>query len=373
MHHRFHLRLLLLVASVMLLIVSACDSGNAPEVTSGTPSSNNTCTVPREQFADGGVGKDKIPALSNPAFIQPTEATYLAEDDRVIGLMVDGQPYAVPHNILWNHEIANIDLPTLQVAVTYCPLTGSSLAFDRAIIGGNEFGVSGILFQNNLTMHDRTTRESLWPQMMRQAACGPRLGGSLRMVPVMEMTWEGWQTLHPKTQVLSSDTGYPFGYHTSDYPYGNYEEPYGNYEEPTDDDLFFPMDIDTRRLPKERLLGVPDGRQGGMAFPFFELDAHGPIHVAEERVSGQRVVVFWDRTKQGAMAYTPHVDGQRLTFEVRGERIVDAETQSTWRIDGVAIAGPLANEQLEPIAEAYVAFWFAWAAFHPETEVWVSD
>lgn len=367
MHHCLGSGFSLFLASVLLVSLQGCDSGNAPAETSGASTNNNdTCIVPREHFADGGVGKDGIPALSNPPFIQSSEATYLAATDRVIGMVVDGQAYAIPHNILWTHEIANIDLPSLNVAVTYCPLTGSSLAFNRSIIGGNEFGVSGVLFQNNLTMHDRTTSESLWPQMTRQAACGPRLGASLRMVPIMEMTWTGWQALHPETQVVSNDTGYPFGYTTTDYPYGNYEEP-------TDGGLFFPMDIDNRRLPKERLLGVPDGRQGGVAFPFFALDAHGPMHVVDQRVSGRRVVVFWDRAKQGAMAYLPAVDGQRLTFEIRNEQIFDAETQSIWRLDGVATDGPLAGAQLEPIAEAYVAFWFAWAAFHPETEIWGSD
>lgn len=365
MHH-FALGIQLLLASVMLIYLQGCDSGNSSDPTPGTPSSTATCTVPREDFADGGIAKDGIPALSNPTFVSPADTDYLAGADRVIGLVVEGQAYAVPHNLLWNHEIANLDLPSLQVAVTYCPLTGSSLAFDRAAVGGNEFGVSGLLLHNNLTMHDRTTSESLWPQMMRQAACGPRLGAALHTVPVLEMTWEGWQELHPNTVVLSGDTGYGFGYTAADYPYGNYEEP-------SDGELLVPMDLDERRLPKERVLGIPDGRQGGMAFPFQELDAHGPMHVVQTRVSGRPIIVFWDRAKQGAMAFEPTLDGQRRTFAVRDDVIVDTETGSTWRLDGVADSGPLTSKQLEPVPEAYVAFWFAWAAFHPDTAIWTSD
>lgn len=364
--HRISSGVQLLIAGVLLIHLQGCDAGNSSDSTSGTPSSNATCTVPREDFADGGIAKDAIPALSNPAFVSPVEVNYLAGTDRVIGLVVEGQAYAVPHNLLWSHEIANLDLPSLQVAVTYCPLTGSSLAFDRAAIGGHEFGVSGLLLHNNLTMHDRTTSESLWPQMMRQAACGPRLGASLRVVPVVEMTWAGWHVLNPNTVVLSDDTGYGFGYTAADYPYGNYEEP-------SDGELLVPMDLDERRLPKERVLGVPNGRQGGLAFPFDELDAQGAMHVVQTRVSGRPIVVFWDRAKQGAMAYEPALDGQRLTFTVRNAVLVDAETGSTWRLDGVADTGPLAHKQLTPIAEAYVAFWFAWAAFHPDTAIWTSD
>lgn len=342
--------------------LAACDSGSV-STNPGASGTENTCVVPRDQFADGGVGKDGIPALTDPPFVAPDEAVYLADTDRVIGFLVDGQAFAVPHNILWSHEIANLNFETARLAVTYCPLTGSSMIFDRAAIGGGEFGGSGLLLRNNLTMYDRTTSESIWPQMTRQVACGPRLGATLTMTPAIEMTWGGWQSLYPDTRVTSDETGFGWSYAAANYPYGNYEDP-------NDDGLLFPMEIDTRRPPKERVLGIPDDRLGGTAFPFFELDADGPVRVLHESVSGKFVVIFWDRAVEGAMAYQPTLGGQPMTFEVREGRIVDVATESTWRIDGVAIDGPLAGARLEPIAEAYVAFWFAWAAFHPEIRIW---
>ena len=238
------------------------------------------------------------------------------------------------------------------------------MVFDRAVIGGSEFGGSGLLFQNNLTMYDRTTNESIWPQMSRLVACGPRLGASLKMEPAFEMTWGGWKALHPDTRVTSDETGFGWSYTAANYPYGNYEDP-------NNDGLLFPMEIDRRRGPKERLLGIPDGRLGGTAFPFFELDKAGPVRALHASVSGKAVVVFWDRAAQGAMAFEPRLDGQPVAFEVREGRIVDLGTQSTWRLDGLAIDGPLAGVRLEPIAEAFVSFWFAWAAFHPETQIWI--
>ena len=84
-----------------------------------------------------------------------------------------GEPYAVPLNVLRYHEIVNATFETdgglLDLAVTHCPLTGSSMVFDRAAAGGAEFGVSGILYQSNLVMYDRNTSESLWPQMVAGA------------------------------------------------------------------------------------------------------------------------------------------------------------------------------------------------------------
>ena len=88
------------------------------------------------------------------------------------------------------------------------------------------------------------------------------------------------------------------------------------------------------------------------------------------RLGGRAVVVFWDRVRRGALAFYPNAGAQALNFEVRVGSIIDLETESTWTAEGLGASGPLAGTQLEPVAEAYVAFWFAWAAFHPTTQLW---
>ena len=350
-----------LLTLLTLLGIAACDS--AIGGTDGPPAVAE-CSVDEGAFQQGCNGKDCIPSLTNPEVVTASEVGYLDDDSRVIGIVLDGQPLAVPHGILWWHEIANLDAENadVHVAVTYCPLTGSSLAFDRAVIGGSTFGISGLLFQNNLTMYDRTSGESLWPQMNRAAGCGPESGTALPAVPILEMTWAGWRSLHPQTRVLSNETGFDRNYRR--YPYGDYERPDNRRL------LDSRTAIDERRPPKERVLGIPSG-DGGIAFPFGALDATGePFQVVEEMSGGEPVVVFWDRERQAAAAYRPYAPNQTLSFAVREGQIVDAETGSTWRIDGLATTGPLEGTRLEPIADAYVAFWFAWAAFQPETRLW---
>jgi hypothetical protein len=116
--------------------------------------------------------RDGIPALTDPELVTPDSpwVEYLLPTDRVIGLEIDRQFLAVPHNILWWHEIVNFN--DLGLAVTYCPLTGSSMVFRRDVVQGAEFGVSGLLFKNNLVMFDRAAvggEDSLWPQMLAGA------------------------------------------------------------------------------------------------------------------------------------------------------------------------------------------------------------
>lgn len=325
------------------------------------------CSIPQEFIISGGVGRDGIPALVNPAMVPSNhaEATYLGEADRVLGIEADGQFIAVPHNILWWHEIVNFDDLGSPFAVTYCPLTGSSMVFDRSSIEGVDLGVSGLLFHNNLMMFNRRrdgTQESLFPQMLRGARCGPLDGQALELLPSIEMRWRAWKDLHPETLVVS-------GFQPRGRDYESY--PYADYEETENAQTLFPNpEIDTRRPPKERVLGIPRDHGHGMAYPFIVLESRGDVVVVHDDVQGsQPVVVFWSTRAQAAVAYEPAANGQDLTFEVRDGGFFDVQTGSRWTLEGRAVYGPLDGAALEPVADAYVAFWFAWATFHPNTDV----
>ena len=304
--------------------------------------------------------RDGIPALTDPEMVTPDSpwVEFLLPTDRVIGLEVDGEFLAVPHNILWWHEIVNFN--DLGLAVTYCPLTGSSMVFRRNVAQSAEFGVSGLLFQNNLVMFDRAAvdgEDSLWPQMLAGAYCGPEEGNQLSMFPALEIEWEDWQALHPDTRVLSSRTGFSRNY--TRYPYGGYEL--------EDNELtLIPLEtLDGRRPPKERVLGIPFAKGGGgIVFPFGALREVGDG-------SEDPVVVFWDGGAAAAMAYQPSTLTQDLTFEVRDGAFVDVETGSQWSIEGRALSGPLQGERLSVIAEAYVSFWFAFSQFFPNSSLWL--
>lgn len=349
--------------SLALAAVAACDTPT-PSGTLGPYEPETTvssCDVPLDQLVFGGVGRDGIVALTNPALIASDDpgAEYIGDSTRVVGLHIGNEWVAVPHNVLWYHEVVNFDVGEERVAVTYCPLTGSSLVFDRAGVDGLEFGVSGLLFNNNLILFDRSDVASLWPQMSRRARCGPRLREPLDMVPATEMRWSEWRRLHPDSRVVARPPQFGFRYSTN--PLAEYEA--------DDDLLFFPMDDPDGRLPsKTRVLGIPQGGDGGTAYPLPTLGAG--LRALHQQTAGGRVVVLWDGGAQGGAVYRSSLGDEELTFDVAGTHFVDRGTGSTWGLDGRATAGPLAGATLEPFAEAYVSFWFAWAAFQPETVVW---
>lgn len=215
-----------LTAVGLALVPGACSE--EPGVFASGPSEDRigSCSLNVAGLHYTGVPRDGIPALSDPVLVRADDARveYLLEHHRVIGIEVAGDYIAVPHNILWWHEIVNFNSRGTPLAVTYCPLTGSSLVFDRTSIQGSELGVSGLLLENNLIMYDRApsgTHVSFWSQMLGQAKCGPLDGVVLDRYPAVDMTWWGWKTLHSETLVIGDETGHARDYRR--YPYGGYE------------------------------------------------------------------------------------------------------------------------------------------------------
>ena len=74
-----------------------------------------------------------------------------------MGLFINGEAKAYPHNIGWLHEITNDVVGGKPVVVSFCPLTGTGMVFDGGELSVNRLtcGVSGNLFNNNLMMYDR--------------------------------------------------------------------------------------------------------------------------------------------------------------------------------------------------------------------------
>ena len=329
---------------------------------SGRPSGD--CLVPCGEIRSGGPPKDGIPALTEPEWFDATDA-WIDDEDIVLGVVRNGEARAVPLAIFFWHEIVNDTIGGERSVITYCPLTGSGLHFDgKTTQGGSDFGVSGSLWNNNLVMYNRGGEESWWGQMSSRAIVGPEVGESLTRLPIVETSWKTWKALHPDTLIISNITGFSRNY--TRYPYGDYEE----LNQPP---LFIVPSqyLDSRLPPKRRVLGIV-GDQGTRAYPFNEMD---PQAVINDVIESTPVLVVYDERSRMALAYNRQLDGESLTFvhqphETEPFRLLDEQTSSIWNLSGEALSGPLAGQKLEPIVDSYIAFWFAWAAFHLSPDIY---
>ena len=131
-YRRYEISSTLVLVTIPLLGIMACDDAFGPQLEFSPRLDRSQCDLSQE-FLLSITNQDAIPSIDDPVFVDHDSpfAEYLAPDDRVIGLLVNEQAYAIPHNVLWFHEIVNFDTDLGPLAITYCPLTGSSIAFSR--------------------------------------------------------------------------------------------------------------------------------------------------------------------------------------------------------------------------------------------------
>jgi len=212
------------------------------------------------------------------------------------------------------HEIVNDELAGDPILITYCPLCGTGIAYERTITGDAvEFGTSGKLYNSNLVMYDRKT-DTYWSQIDGKAIVGELVGEELKELSIDTVPWRDWKSEHPESIVLSQQTGY-----IRDYG----RDPYGSYYE--DSNLFFPVNQrDDSIHPKDVIHGI---EINGEYRAYREQDIEGTIT---------------DEFQGIPLEITKHDDG----------------TVSVVRTD--------TNEEI--VKER--GFWFSWYAFHPSTSVY---
>lgn len=324
------------------------------------------------EIITGCLSRDCIPSLQDPELISVQEATQLKDSDLVFGFIYGDEVRAYPFRLLDWHEIINQSFGANVISITYCPLTGSGVGIDVSKTGLEygatnliNFGISGVLYNNNLIPFDRGTLSN-WSQMLLRCVNGRLRGTPMITVPLIETSWKTWKQMFPDSKVVSDNTGF-------DRPYDIF--PYGVYK--TDPFLLFPIMIDDTRLPrKERLHGIITDTFNPSAKTYrFDLFKNG-ARAINDVVDGEPVVVAGMKSAAFYTSYSRVAkDGTVLTFEVTTETpdiypfdLVDDEG-TVWNILGKAVSGPRTGEQLTPTV-SYNAYWFAWGTFFPDVPIY---
>lgn len=163
-------------------------------------------------------------------------------------------------------------------------------------------------------MQDRETG-TLWSHVSGEALSGPLAGSVLEQVPMVQTTWREWVAVHPRTLVLRKEEAVS-------------GSRYADYFADSSRNGIFPLSAPLKRLPGKTLIqGV----------------ALGPAAVA-----------IVDTTLEVGREFNVQLAEARVTV-ARGE-------------DG----GVRAWRKTEAGREELVvrrAYWFAWVAFYPRSEV----
>ena len=301
----------------------------------------------------GGVRQDGIPPLKYPNMIPVEEAKYLNDSDEIFGVYINGEAKAYPKRILGWHEMAVDKIGGSDVALVYCTLCGSAIAYNMKHKEDiHKLGTSGFLYRSNKLMYDQAT-QSLWNTIEGIPVIGPLVDKDIRLesYPVETTTWSIWKNTYPETQVLSLNTG-----HDRDYSEGAAYQSYF-----ASDELMFPVKNFSNYLPNKELVFVirSEGyEEDPLAISKNHLRKNPIIH---ERINGQSIVII-SYDKKLPRAYLVR---DETFLKVNGNTVKD-DKQREWQFREDCLI--YKNRKLDRIP-SHEVFWFGWFAQYPHTRL----
>ncbi len=330
-------------------------------------------TIDLSELRSGGPSKDGIPSIDDPSFVSTDAASdWIDAQEPVILVEHNGEARGYPLQILTFHEIVNDEIGGTPVAVTFCPLCYSAIAFERTLDGDPvTVGVSGLLRNSDLVMYDRKT-ETLWQQFTGKAIAGTLAGETLDLVSSQIVSFRQFAENYPDAPVLSRETGH-------DRPYG--QNPYAGYDDVDSRPFAYDGPTDDRLPPKEKVVAVAleDTHKG---YPHSVTKEERVVH---DTMGDHPLVVFHAPGAVSALdarrisqskedgttgVFDRRVDGRTLTFQYDDEgRFTDEQTGSVWTVTGRAVEGPLEGTHLDRIHHGNY-FAFSWFAFRPDAALY---
>jgi len=283
-------------------------------VPGSAPEENVNHTIPLEEIKQGCNRQDCIPSIDNPIFAPVDAMTDIIAPHSIgIALSYKGVNRFYPFPMLETHELVNDTVAGDPLLISYCPLCGTGIVFDRVLEGEPVlFGVSGMLWQSNLLMYNRAQElqdRNLWSQVLGQSVVGRRAGEKLTIIPSDIMRFSDWTTQYPQGQILT--TGLPRD------PYGGKYYSVAQRFEPNFDVSQSPLLADTY------VYGV-------------EIDGVYKAYPRDDLPEGEI------RDMIGSQVILITNDNQKVTVKLEdGSPVSDVE-----------------------------GFWFSWYAAHPDTLLW---
>ena len=339
-------------------------------------------------------------------FISADEADEeLRGEDRVAGIVVNGDAVALPMSAMALREVINMEVGGERVSVSWWAISYSARAFERRLPSGHMVTFEPIpKTVLNSTVFSDESPDGRWVQFNGQAAAGEETGRVLKQLPVLATNWSAWSAAYPDTEVLSTD-GTP--------EWDIFERYYFN-DRPG---LHRQTSKDRRLGDKEIVIGLV-GRDAVKAYPYRSLIEDPLLNEEFER---EPILVTLERISATAAIFSRIVEARVLTFDAASENprrpelidsadivpekepapvadedskpedddqateeeqdsdgpeinyeplmLRDRETGSVWRaLTGECVEGELKGKSMRML-EGQTGFWFVWSRFYPATEL----
>ena len=329
-----------LVLLSTLVLLFSCTGPEAPtdipEISSPLPDNNLL-----EKISFSIPEKDVLgpyapfPLVTNSSFVNVAEVGY--PDNHLTALISLGpdELRAYPNAFIGLYEVINNEFEDKKYALTHCPLTGSTVCWDREIDGETmTIKASGYLYHDNIMPTDIETG-SIWSQMLMRGVSGKHDFKSHGTYNVVETDWKTVKTKFPNASIYNEiieDAG----------PGINVET------EPTNRDFY--------------RYGILSGiiKNTVHIFNYDLFDKEG-LTLYSTLITGKRVLVVGNEDLNFISSYfidnaTEYSQDTTNSFNFKDNK------GNTYNAMGLIIDGPDKNLQLDS-PKAYTAAWVAWQDF----------
>lgn len=309
-----------------------------------------------------------ITSLYRPNYdtVGEAELKFSAREPMFIAMLPNG-PHIYPQQYMLWHQVVNEVVDDRAFAITYCPVTGTLMAYDATLDGLNLIfdveghtttdGFYGFLYDGNSVLMDRNTG-SLWLQETGMAFDGRLLGRGMPTIPVFWTTWEHAKKVYPNGKVLAKPRGRR--------PYGR--DPYGSYlrtDNYYDNDVlvYAPRRLDRRFPRKTPMLGLELDNLL-LALDIGYVKQRGAVNFF---MGPTALLAVHDPALDVVRVYNRQIWQDPFLFIVEKGRLIDLNTRSTWDPrTGRATGGNMKGASMKEYFGVY-SMWFAWYSIHPET------
>lgn len=76
-------------------------------------------SIPVDEIISGGPPKDGIPALFSPKYVAAANASFMRDDEKVLGVFMKGVAKAYPLRIMSWHELVNDQIGDTPILVSW--------------------------------------------------------------------------------------------------------------------------------------------------------------------------------------------------------------------------------------------------------------
>ncbi|MFK5958986.1 MAG: DUF3179 domain-containing (seleno)protein [Lutibacter sp.] len=305
---------------ILLLLIYSCSNSN----------SENTNLETIDTISTDLTGAlNLFPLALNPDFTSVSKVNLA--DGALVGIVNFSSEIRVyPYSFIVHNEVVNDEFQGVKYAISYCPITKSSLAFSRS----ETFRASGYLYKDNLAPWDEKT-ESIWSQMLIKAIQGEKSNTRFNTIPVVETTWKTVKEYFPNAKVVSSEI-------------------FSSKEEPSGGDS---TNSENAPSSNELVYGILDDFNNIRIFKYSNFSNDSTINLT---IQGQKYIVYGNSSKHIINAFKVENFEDYTVIEDEFPFVLKQINGIKYDVLGRGTNGV----SLEKPKYAYVAIWSAWLEFY---------